>query len=64
MLDVNYEGELLLEGREGRPQRWVSHNIETPPERSVLIPKSAAKGGLSGGNDRRQPSSSATMDQD
>jgi hypothetical protein len=35
-------GELLLAWWEGGPQRYVSHNIETPPERSLLVPKSAA----------------------
>jgi lysyl-tRNA synthetase class I len=34
--EAKFTGKLLLEWREEWPQRWVSCNIETPPERSSL----------------------------
>ena len=34
--EAKFTRKLLLERREDGPQRWVSHNIETPPERSDL----------------------------
>jgi len=42
VLRLRLEGKLLLGWWEDRPQRWVSRNIETLPERSLLVPKSAA----------------------